>query len=178
MVSTARTGGPSLRGKNDKRHAVSFLGERDRKDYFGIPVELNLQVSTAQEQLRGKFRDSLCVGARLGGLLTQAKEICRHGEFLGWLERGFKGSARHAQRLMRVARMYPNPEAIPALSLRQALRLIAGNEPREKTVRAQDTLSGETCSVVLATIPEVFSLIENRTIAPLKEEGVSGSTPP
>ncbi len=35
---------------------------------------------------------------------------------------------------MRPARTYPDPAAIPAFSLRKALRLIAAGEAKEKTV--------------------------------------------
>ena len=110
-------------------------------------------------------------------MLAKAKQACRHGEFLNWLDENFEGSARHAQRLMLLAKTYPDPEAIPAFSLRKALRLLAGKEPREKTVLAHERLSGETCADMLATFPEVLKLIENGAIGPLKLEGVTAQHP-
>jgi hypothetical protein len=44
---------------------------------------------------------------------------------LTWLERHFDQLARHARRLMLLAKTYPNPKTIPAISLKEALRLIA-----------------------------------------------------
>ena len=38
-------------------------------------------------------------------------------------------------------------------------------------------LSGETCSVMLATLPQVLELIENRTIGALELEGVTAQHP-
>ena len=110
---------------------------------FGVPAGLTRQVSAAQLQLRGAYRDSLRVGVRLGALLAKAKEICRHGEFEDWLDGHFEASARHARRLMQLARTYPDPKSIPALSLSEALRLLTAGEPEEKTVRANERLSGE-----------------------------------
>ena len=101
-------------------------------DDFGIPRELTREVFTAQNQLRGAYRDSLRVGAWLGGVLAKAKQACRHGQFLNWLDEHFEGSPRHAQRLMLLAKTYPDPETIPALSLDEALRLIAGKEAKRE----------------------------------------------
>ena len=146
-------------------------------DDFGVPVELARQVFAAQTQLRGACRDSLRVGAALGGWLAKAKEACQHGQFLIWLGRHFEGVPRHAQRLMLLWKTYPDPETIPALSLDEALRWIAGKEAKEKTVLAHERLSGETCAAMLATFPEVLELIENRAIGALELEGVTARHP-
>ena len=121
-----------------------------------VPAELNLQVFTAQNEVRGGYRGSLRAGARLGGLLAKAKAACRHGEFLNWLEKHFEGSARHAQRLMLLAKIYPDPETIPALLINAVLRLIAGKEATQRTLLAQDGLSDETGTVMLTALPEVM----------------------
>ena len=110
-------------------------------------------------------------------MLAKAKQACRHGQFLNWLDEHFEGSPRHAQRLMLLAKTYPDPEAIPALSLSEALRLLAGKEPREKIVLAHERLSGETCGDMLAAFPEILKLIENRAIGPLELEGVTAQHP-
>ena len=144
---------------------------------LGVPGELNRELFTAQNQLRGAYRDSLRVGAWLGGVLAKAKQACRPGQFPNWLDEHFEGSPRHAQRLMLLAKTYPDPEAIPALSLSEALRLLAGKEPREKTALAHERLSGETCRDMLATFPEILKLIENRAIGPLELEGVTAQHP-
>ncbi len=146
-------------------------------DDFGVPAELNRQVFGAQTLLRGAYRDSLRVGARLGFLLAKAKDACGHGQFLDWLNKHFEGSSRHAQRLMLLATAYPDPEAIPALSLREALRLLAGKEAKQQTVPAHERLSGETCAAMLATFPDVLMLIEHGAIGPLELEGVTERHP-
>ncbi len=146
-------------------------------DDFGVPVELDRQVFGAQAQLRGAYRDSLRVGARLGVLLAKAKDACGHGEFLNWLDKNFEGSARHAQRLMQLAEAYPHPEAIRAFSLRKALRLLAGKEAKQETVLAHERLSGDTCAAMLATFPEVLKLIETGDIGQLELEGVTERHP-
>ena len=107
-------------------------------DDFGVPLEVDRRVFTAQLQLRGAFRDSLRAGAGFGALLAMAKEACRHGQFLNWLKGHFDGSARHAQRLMQLAKAYPDPDKIPALSCDEALRLIAGKEAKQRTVGARE----------------------------------------
>src|SRR5216684_2848541 len=75
---------------------------------------------------------------RCGGLLSQAKEKCLHGEFLPWLEQ-IGIHERRAQRYMEVYRnqqYLTNEGQILALSLRDALRLIAeinvGGEKKKK----------------------------------------------
>ncbi len=146
-------------------------------DDFGIPRELTREVFTAQNKLRGAYRDSLRIGTRLGAFLAEAKDACRHGQFLNWLDEHFEGSPRHAQRLMLLAKTYPDPETIPALSLSEALRLLAGKEPKQETVLARERLSGETCADMLAAFPEVLKLIEDRTIGPLELEGVTAQHP-
>jgi hypothetical protein len=146
-------------------------------DAFGVSAELNRQIFAAQLKLRGEHRDSLRVAAVFGALLAKAKEDCRHGEFVNWLKIHFEGSERHARRLMRVARRYPDAEAIPTLSLNEALRLMTGKGPKENIERAQDRLSGETCATVLASLPEVLKLIDNRSIAPLELEGLTDRHP-
>ena len=93
------------------------------------------------------------------------------------MKRHYQGSPRHAQNLMRLAKAYPDPENIPDLSLRRAIRLLPPNGPREKTVLARERLSGETCAVMLAVFPKVLKLIEERAISPLELEGVTAQHP-
>ena len=49
------------------------------------------------------------------------------------------------------------------------------NERKDRS--AQDRLSGETCTVLLATFPEVLRLVEKRAIAPLELEGLTARHP-
>ena len=169
---------PRKGGHNaEKRHACRFSGRHGMNDDFGIPRELTREVFTAQNKLRGAYRDSLRIGTRLGAFLAEAKDACRHGQFLNWLDEHFEGSPRHAQRLMLLAKTYPDPETIPALSLSEALRLLAGKEPKEETVLAQERLSGETCADMLGGFSRGIEADRESHHRPLGLEGVTAQHP-
>ena len=139
--------------------------------------DLARQVFARQLELRGRFRDSLRVGVTVGHLLSRAKEICPHGEFQKWLKEHFEGSARHAQRLMTLAHEYPRPEDIPTLSLREALRLIAGRTNKDEKHLAHQRLSRQTVQLALRGVTDLAKALENKVIATLKIERVTAKHP-
>ncbi len=144
------------------------------QDTFGIPETLSSAIFSAQLELRGAFRDSLRVGVRLGHLLTQAKAACRHGEFGGWLKTHFDGSIREAQRFMELAREYPNPDDVPSLSLREALRLIRGKRRRQPEKHfAHERLSPATIQTLLAMLMTMDEFCDENIITSLEVEGVT-----
>jgi hypothetical protein len=155
--------------KNDARVAFAPASED-----HGVPPEISRQVFASQNELRGAFRDSVRVGVRLGHALSAAKEACRHGEFIPWLKAHFDGSARQAQRFMELGREYPDPEKVPPLSLREALRLIAGGKGAERKPLAHERLSRQTVAVVSRHLAEMLKLVEKKIIAQLEVEGVTG----
>ena len=63
-----------------------------------------------------------------GQYLSDAKALCRHGEWLPWLETNFEASQPTAFRYMKLAERWeelPNYSRVNNLSLRQALELLA-----------------------------------------------------
>jgi hypothetical protein len=156
-------------GKNDTRVAFAVAA-----DDHGVPPDINRRVFTAQTELRGAFRNSVRVGVRLGHALSMAKEACRHGEFRGWLKTHFTdGSARQAQRFMELGREYPDPEKVPPLSLREALRLIAGRKEAGVTQLAHERLSQQTITAVSCCLGEMQKIIETKVVGQLEVEGVT-----
>ena len=143
-------------------------------DNCGIPETLSQEVFSAQLELRGAFRDSLRVGVRLGHLLTEAKTVCRHGEFGRWLTEHFEGSTRQGQRFMELARAYPDPKDIPALSLREALRLIAGKRgKRNEKHFAHERLSRGAVGELLKTLMAFAQTFQEEIITVWEVERVT-----
>ena len=64
-----------------------------------------------------------------GALLLEAKDSCKHGEWLPWLTVNFKGSEKTAQNYMRIARRWAyivaaaKPQHVADLTVREALQL-------------------------------------------------------
>ena len=77
-----------------------------------------------------KDAESALENARAAGkLLLEAKDTCKHGEWLLWIAANFVGSEKTAHNYMRVARRWPQimatakAQRVADLSLREALRL-------------------------------------------------------
>ena len=77
-----------------------------------------------------KHAESALEHARAAGeLLLEAKDGCKHGEWLDWIAANFAGSEKTAHNYMRVARRWQQimatakPQRVTDLSLREALRL-------------------------------------------------------
>jgi hypothetical protein len=140
-------------------------------------ADLNREIFAVQLQLRDAYRDSLAVGVKLGLLLNQAKVICPYGQFEKWAKEHFEGSARHAQRLMLLAREYPDPKTLPHLSLREALRLISGRPPKEHQHYRHERLSRETIQRVLRGVANLMKIIDKKVVVPLEVEGVTTKHP-
>jgi hypothetical protein len=77
-----------------------------------------------------KHAASALENARAAGeLLLEAKDRCKHGEWLLWIAANFVSSEKTAHNYMRVARRWPQimatakAQRVADLSLREALRL-------------------------------------------------------
>jgi hypothetical protein len=79
---------------------------------------------------------------RAGEMLAQAKAQVPHGEWLPWLERNVRFSARTAQGYIRVASRWceiePNTQRVAHLSYREALALLAEPEPPDTRLIPRD----------------------------------------
>ena len=141
-------------------------------DEFGIPSELVQKILRTQWELREQFRDSLHVAVRLGHLLETARQQCRHGEWERWLKAHYEGTPRHARRLVELAKEYRNPDDVPSLSLREALRLIAGKSKSEKKVFAHERLHRETVDRCLKGLKH-REAVSRKIIRALEVEGLT-----
>lgn len=78
--------------------------------------------------------DELVNAHAAGTLLLEAKETCRHGEWLSWLELHFDGSLRIAQRYMQIARRWQrivevSSSSVSHLNVRTASQLARNGQP-------------------------------------------------
>ena len=143
-------------------------------DEFGIPSELVQKLLRTQWELREQFRDSLRIGVRLGHLLETVRQQCRHGEWERWLKSHYEGTPRHTRRLVELAKEYPNPNDVPSMTLREALRLIAGKSATEKKFFAHERLSRSTIDRCLGGLTIVDRALKSKILAPLEVEGLTG----
>src|SRR3989442_10571671 len=65
---------------------------------------LAARANAEHEAAFGRLKDALEHARRAGEALIQAKTLCKHGEFLQWIEANCHFSRRSAQLYMRVAR--------------------------------------------------------------------------
>jgi len=93
------------------------------------------------------LRSGLGHALEAGRLLLQAKKLCGHGLWDGWLTDSFEGSDRTARAYMRVAREWPKladrfRQRVADLTFSGALRVLAGNsrtlasKPKEEQTSA------------------------------------------
>lgn len=163
----------SSRQRNPKRKRRFLFHRSNSMDDHGVSPEVRQAVFAAQLQLRSTLRDSLRVGVLLGQLLTEAKNQCRHGEFSAWLQDHFEGTPRHARNFMALAREYPDPDDVPALSLREALKLIAGKSERQRKVFGHDRISETTINIVVDALHDIGADLQDRVLGALLAEGLT-----
>ena len=101
-----------------------------------MPETTDLALSTLAEQINSHHAAcERALGSAIehalaaGKLLIEAKDQCRHGGWLPWLQQNFKGTARTAQRYMRLADRLPELEAkndsVSHLTMQSAMKLLA-----------------------------------------------------
>jgi len=143
---------------------------------FGVSALTERDIRAAQTAMRGALRDSLRAGVTLGRLLHTAKSECRHGEWEPWLRGHFDGSARHAQRLMLLATAHPDPDALPAMTLSEALRALTGaqRKPKPALPRVNERLTPRGAKEALGVITPAMAAGETLT-AMLADEHLPGT---
>ena len=141
-------------------------------DDCGVSAELTEQVLRAQWQLRGQLRDSLRPGVTLGHLLQQAKGECRHGEWERWLKANYEGTSHHARRLVELSREYSNPNDVPAMSLREALRQLTKSQKADQDF-AHERLSLGTIRELLDWTAMIEQAIDLKIIGALLLENLT-----
>jgi len=96
----------------------------------------------------------------IGKCLIEAKAQCKHGEWLKWLE-DVSISEVTAQRLMRVAREFPNPTALTDLGFTKALEIIAlPPAKRDEVVSKPHDVGGEMKTVDEMTSREFKAVVD------------------
>lgn len=101
---------------------------------FADVIELDLLADRANEahrQAEGAAYTALEFAREAGINLSAAKALCKHGEWLPWLEANFEGTRFTAARYMRLSEKWAelNVRSCAHLGIRQALELLS--EPRE-----------------------------------------------
>ena len=81
------------------------------------------------EAITGEILDAKRAGGEailtIGRCLIEAKDMLRHGEWLPWLNEQVELSERTAQKFMKLAREWSNPNTLADLGASKALMLLA-----------------------------------------------------
>ncbi len=115
---------------------MSNLAAEAREHLIQIAEHINTYHAAAQ-----KHPEKIVNALAAGTLLLEAKETCRHGEWLLWLEQHFDGSVRTAQHYMQIARRWQkivevSNGSVSDLSVHNASRLARrGSSQRRHTRR-------------------------------------------
>lgn len=90
-----------------------------------IAVELN----KAHREAETFARDAVLRARAAGNYLIEAKRLCKHGEWIPWLEKNFEGARTTAWRYMHIAKRWPELEpkyfTEKHLTVRKALELLS-----------------------------------------------------
>ena len=99
----------------------------------------------------------------IGKGLMEAKAVLPHGEWLPWLTEKVEYSERVAQKFMRLARHYSNPNTCSDLGMSKALMLLAlPEQSREEFIGELHEVDGEEKSVIDMTARELQAAIKER----------------
>ena len=99
----------------------------------------------------------------IGQRLIEAKAMLPHGEWLPWLEERVEYSARVAQKFMKLARDWSNPNTLSDLGASKALALLAlPPEERETFMSENHLVDGEEKPVIDMTYKELEKAIRER----------------
>lgn len=90
----------------------------------------------------GSARKTLKHGIRAGELLKQAKSQCRHGEWLGWLDKNFVGAPRTAQSYMQLHKnhQYEQFKSKPEFIGDQLVELVGATTARYEDIPTENPL--------------------------------------
>lgn len=101
------------------------------------PAEPARSIEAVTAEVLGLKRQGGQVILELGRRLIEAKEMLTHGEWLPWLSEQVDISERTAQKFMRLAREWSNPNTLADLGASKALMLLALPE-EERDAMAED----------------------------------------
>ena len=117
------------------------------------PEKLMQQARDIDERVETSLRATLADAMEAGELLTKAKNLVRHGDWLEYVERYFRGDARRAQQYMRLAEgrklVQAAAASMPGLTIKGALKLLKPPaEPEEKPSTAGRGAAAEQSAAV------------------------------
>ena len=106
----------------------------------GALAHLATEILTELDAVRAAVETAAEHAIRVGHLLTKAKELNPHGDWLPWLEGNFGLSTRSAQAYMTLARRHaalddPKAQRVAYLPLRDAMRAVAETIEEASTVQ-------------------------------------------
>jgi len=116
----------------------------------------------------------------IGRLLIEAKEQLEngHGSWLKWLSDSVDISERMAQHYMRLAKEYPNPNAISDLGFTKALALLALPETqREEFLKESHEINGTPKTVDKMSTRELKRIIRKQREDAERNEGTQSFKP-
>ena len=96
----------------------------------GDLASLAIQINAHHEACKAAIGEAIRHAIDAGSLLIEAKAHCSHGDWKDWLAENFAGTARTAQRYMRIAKNWPaisgpNATRMSDLSINDALEQIS-----------------------------------------------------
>jgi hypothetical protein len=95
-------------------------------------AQIAAQINALHVSIEASLRTSLQTAAEAGRLLTSAKALVNHGEWLPWLATNFRGSARTAQTYLKLAEgataLEQRGHDLAELTLTEAARLLSKPE--------------------------------------------------
>lgn len=136
---------------------ISKFAEATREPAAGRDIE-----AITTEILRLK-QDAGNAILGIGQRLIEAKAMLSHGEWLPWLTERVEFSERQAQRFMRLAQEWADPQALVALGSTKALTLLAlPPEERERFMVENHVVDGEEKTVIDMTSRELEKAVKER----------------
>lgn len=125
-------------------------------------AQLAEQVNAADLDAEASARRAIDAAMRAGELLTDAKTLCRHGEFIEWVAEHTHVTPRRVQQYMKLWRRraeLPNANSSSHLSVAGALRLLDDGATRE-TINSSESVEWYTPEAVIDRVVEVLETID------------------
>lgn len=116
---------------------------------------LAIRINEQQARIEQAWGMTLELAKEAGEMLIEAKRVVGHGNWLPWIEASCHVSASMAEKYMKVAKGWDaltagNPEHVPNLSIRDAVKLLA--KPRQPKAELPPTIDAEFTEVAEAPL--------------------------
>ena len=127
-----------------------------------LAEEINQEIRRADES----WRDAVGHAIRAGELLTEAKGLVKHGEWLPWVSTNFHGSERTASLYMRLAANRQTVADLP--TVRDAVAMLT--KPRDEPARDDEMLGDDARPSLDETAAEIEALTRERMAESVTED--------